>query len=41
VIKDEIILGIQAGNKSLPANKKLLKNKDFSSAIIYRYINPL
>jgi hypothetical protein len=32
LIQDEIRLRIQAGNKSLFANKKLLQNKDINSA---------
>ena len=38
-IKEEIRLRIQAGNRSLFANKKLLKNKDMP--VNYRYINLL
>jgi hypothetical protein len=32
LIQDEIRLGIQAGNRSVFANKKLLKNKDLNPA---------
>jgi len=32
LIKEEIILRIQVGNRSLFANKKLLKNKDLNAA---------
>ena len=41
LIKDEIRLRIQAGNRSMFANRKLLKNKDLNSAIklqIYKSI---
>jgi hypothetical protein len=41
VIKDEIRLRIEAGNRSMFANKNLLKIKISTPSLSYRYTNPL